>query len=590
MDAQDLTHNLSRQDLGLQTMEHLRTVFSTVPPGTRILNLSFNKLYQKTDAQLAELLDLLPDSIEKINFGENNLGKASELTSLFAVFGSRRINFSFNDNLGNKTSEELVTMFAVLQPGVCVNLSRNDFRQKNGDEITDMFAAIPPGVSIDFASSSIFYGKNRQDLIAMFAAFKPRVEVRLCVDIFINPEIQTAMLAALQPGVRIHLMGHIFRNNTLAELRSMFAAIKPGVKINLRNTGIFNSLSLNELEIALSSLRSGVSIDLGLSEAPFRIGGYNGILSQIPEGVTLSLGAKDLLHHDARAFLLSAPQITSIELASEIFESTFKNLTLKQLVKGIMLLPISVQKLTIKNDEIFAHYSKATQERIKLLLKSRFREVTYLSTSEAESIFSDFREVFSEVIPAAPQIGSIVLDYLGPSSTGNWESRFKKEDEDSTSTLLSLLKDWVNANESDEGKHALVQAIHEFSSLAEFKLANNQSTNTVHYGMFLTLELLEGNINTHEYQGFIDGLIHPEYITLVEQMLKITFAFAAIVAFSATAMPIIVATEVAALAGMTYGLISYGFFSQYQNNKQQGTMYNLTQDICTLNDNLAITP
>jgi hypothetical protein len=129
---EDLIYDLSSQRLGLQTMEKLRTVFSAVPSGTRRLRLDGNYFHLKTGLELAELMALLPDSVEEIDFKLNSFQLQLQITSLFdALQPGVSIDLSYN-NLHQKTGAELTAMFAALQPGVTVLLAGNNFHQKTG--------------------------------------------------------------------------------------------------------------------------------------------------------------------------------------------------------------------------------------------------------------------------------------------------------------------------------------------------------------------------------------------------------------------------------------------------------------------------
>jgi hypothetical protein len=563
--------NLSQNNIGRKKGTDLSAMFAAVRPGVT-LDLSYNGLGGKTGEELAAMMAAIQPGVS-IDLNCNGLGNLSDekLAAMFAAI-KPGVKIHVTDWIGH--SEKLAMILAAIRPGVNIDLGNNGWGVKD-QELAAALAVIQPGVTIGLEVVTLRY-TTKKDLAMLMAAFQPGVIVNLAGNLLINFGSGLAdIVAAIQPGVILDLRRNRLDLNTNAALAAIFAAFQPGVAVDVSENGLGEKTS-EELAPILAAIQPGVIMNLGLHELS-HVAGITQALGSIREGVTLALAPNDLENFTRTYELLSsARNLTSIALN----DAQFNTLDFTQLTNHLMLLPPSIQTLQISTS-ILANFSPARRERLNALLKTRFTQVIYHAPEQVESVLPLVTESLDARLPDPVQ--DIVIGYLASENQKdrNWESAIKEDRRCSKLTLPSLLSQWIEDHRSERRNRNLIKPLIEFLDYAQRALKQEENPGMVQGGIFLTLELLDGNMSLEEYQQFAQGLKNPEHPALAQKMLTIAVVFGSLALAAAITLPVGAAIGI----GATCAVLSGGFFAA-NRHYQPSRLSVLTDEIEAVSANI----
>ena len=200
--------DLSDNKLGEKTLAELIQIINIIPASVITLDLSDNKFDKKTADEFIQMIKVLPEGLTSLYLANNDLGyiTADELVKMMkALPEDLAFLYLGNNKLGIKTTDELVHIIAAIPRGLAsLNLKSNRFigKETAADELVLMMKALPVGLeSIDLSFNSL-HSRTLPELVEMLKAF-PDSLTSMDLNYNCNGYMQKILIEALVTNYRI---------------------------------------------------------------------------------------------------------------------------------------------------------------------------------------------------------------------------------------------------------------------------------------------------------------------------------------------------------------------------------------------------
>jgi hypothetical protein len=227
---------LRGDNLGSKPLGDLVHLMQTITAQLKSLNLGFNNLGELLEG-LSTLFTVLPDSLKSLSLTHNNLWKlnGNALALSFAKVNENisSLNLASND-LGSKTSNEIIQLLSVIRTVSTLNLSFNKLNKLPCNELSLVIASVPPSVRKLILNGNDLCGKPIAEITQVLASIPPTVISLGFNDLdllFLTNADQASILSAIPITVTSLALGIMWseENDTPIDIVSLIRLIPANI-------------------------------------------------------------------------------------------------------------------------------------------------------------------------------------------------------------------------------------------------------------------------------------------------------------------------------------------------------------------------